>query len=104
MADKLVDFTWRHDEYMAYNVENIKAGQTTKIPEREALRMQLNGRGTIGKQLKPHVHDQKAYDRFMREEWAKWEAQHPELAPKPGTDTIIGARYPHRFAHEGWGA
>lgn len=85
----------------------IKAGETTELPEREALRMQLNGNGTIGKVLKPHVHDQAAYDKFQREERAKWEEGHPELASKPGVQPVVS---PYRgtsldkFAREGWGA
>jgi hypothetical protein len=99
MSDKLVDFTWRHDEHQAYGVMNIKAGDTIKIPEREALRMQLNGNGTIGKVLKPHVHDQAAFDKFMKEEAAKH--HNPEFDQKPGCEPI-GARYPHSFARQGW--
>jgi hypothetical protein len=106
MSDKLVDFTWRHDEQQAHGVMNIKAGDTTKVPERDALRMQLNGHGTIGKVLKPHVHDQAALDKFRGEERAKWKKDHPELAPKPGTEPI-GSAYRHmsKFhpANQGWG-
>ena len=102
MADGEVDFTWRYDEHQAYGVMGIRAGQTTRIPEREAIRMQLNGRGTIGKTLKPHVHDQPALDKFRREERAMWEEQHPELAPIPGSEPIVSP-YRHKFAREGWG-
>jgi hypothetical protein len=105
MSDKEVWFTWRHDEHQAYNVDDIKAGQTTKLPEREALRMQLNARGTIGKTLKPHVHDQKAFDKFMREERTKWELGHQELLPRPGSGPIgRHPAYPRRRAVEGWSA
>jgi hypothetical protein len=50
--------------------------------------------------LKPHVHDQAAFDRFQREERARWEAQHPELAPRPGTGPIVSAR--PRAPRDGW--
>src|SRR5258705_13775521 len=79
--DKEVDFTWREDQSQAYNVMGIKAGQTTKVPAREALRMQLSGRGTIGKELKPHHHDQDALDKFMKEDAAKF--HNPALDQKP---------------------
>lgn len=85
--EKEVDFTWREDQHQAYGVMNIKARQTTKVPEREAIRMQLIGRGTIGKELKPHVHDHAALDKFNREQVAR--NHRPEFDPKPGTEPVV---------------
>ena len=96
--EKLVDFTFRHDEQMCAGVMNIKAGQTIKMPERQAVGMQLNGHGTIGKVLKPHQHDQEAFDRFMKEEAATH--HNPENDPKPGSNIVIGSRYARK--PEGW--
>jgi hypothetical protein len=100
-AERLVEFTWRYDQQTAYNVDNIKSGDTTKLPEREALQMQLNGQGTIGKTLLPHRHDQAAFDRFMKEEAARY--HNPEFDPKPNSGPV-GSPYRalHKFGRTGW--
>jgi len=100
--DKPVHFTLRFDEHQIWGQMNLKAGQTIQAPSiREARRMELAGRGSIGTELKPHVHDQPTIDRFNREEAQR--NHRPEFDPKPNTGAIR-SRYAaaHNFAREGW--
>lgn len=66
-----VDFTWRSYQHQCYGVMGIQPGQTTKVPEREARRMELFGMGNIGKTLKPYIKDDNAIREFYREEAAR---------------------------------
>ena len=100
--EKPVDFTLRFDEHQIWGQMNLKAGQTIQAPSmREARRMELAGRGSIGTELKPHIHDQHAIDRINREEAQR--NHRPEFDPKPNTGAIR-SRYAaaHNFAREGW--
>ncbi len=100
--DKEVDFTLRFDEHQIWGQMNLKAGQMIKAPSmREARRMELAGHGSVGTELKPHVHDQAAIDQFNRDEAQR--NHRPEFDERPGSQAI--GRHPAfpRQRVEGWG-
>ena len=98
--DRPVDFTLRFDEHQMWGQMNLKARRTIKAPSmREARRMELAGRGSVGTELKPHVHDQAAIDQFNREEAQR--NHRPEFDERPGSEPI-GRRYAHSYSRQGW--
>ncbi|BBX38918.1 hypothetical protein [Mycobacterium simiae] len=92
-----VDFTWRNYQQQAYGVAAIQPGQTTKVPEREARRLELQGLGSIGKTLKPYVRDEAAIREFYREEAARSPRQ---LRSVPVDFDRRSGRM--RYAPDGW--
>lgn len=80
-----------------YGRYDIKRGDVFKVPSRrEAEKLQAQGLVDVGRVSADKLggayeDDPEALQRFMREDRAEWEAGHPELAAKPGTE-LIGRR------------
>ncbi|PND54430.1 hypothetical protein CRM90_27920 [Mycobacterium sp. ENV421] len=93
---------------MFHGIEGgVKAGQTLVIDDHLGLREQADhyaatGLANYGETVTgpAFVADEELSRKVAREDRAKWEREHPECAPRPGSEPIFTPR--QQVANNGW--
>ena len=108
------EITLRADQHGTFHgVESPKRGDVLKFSEVTGLELNAKryvarGIASYGRipldELRPAYeqdeHDIAVVSELMRQDRDEFRRQHPELEPKPGSNIVIGRRYPARV--QGW--